>query len=284
MSLCFDQLSEDSRYTDFLVNEILPTGEVVHLTSLKPSTGERTLPQKNVTADNPMEPGAQKPMIHDVAKAQNNENKILPAQLEDRAYTVTSDKQDIKKHDAKYLRTAEHESHDGLSAKQGDGDLNKENTRPPAVVLPPVEKAEIAQQKSVLPSPDCSDPLARHFRDLLPHERAALAGPSPEKPARQKPDESPTRVRQQYHIRRTSQGWNESEKKDVQGDIKHVKAEQPEESSNQDGKESQGNDDLKDTKAVDNDTGLSQWQAYAGAGKASSSVSYEVPLCGISAH
>ena len=109
------------------------------------------------------------------------------------------------------------------SSMKGNVSVSHEETARPSVGEAPAPHDLYAQngqpdQKAALTVAN-EDPIARHFRDLLPHEKAALAhvpSPSQMKKGGGEAEPSPGRTRQQYNLRRTGEGWVECDKEEAE--------------------------------------------------------------------
>ncbi|KAL9130214.1 MAG: hypothetical protein Q9217_001559 [Psora testacea] len=166
------------RYTDFLVNEILPSGEVVHLTNLKAPKGNEQKAYKTPSTPNPGTHGSHNFAATSAIKVERN-------------IAVNGPKNEGLLE--KILPSAEHEA------------LNNTPIPTPSPNNDPKSFSPFAGDGT-------RDRLAYHFEELPPHKRVSITKPdknnkSPE--SGDVKDEDTARTKQKVQLRRTSQGWIE---------------------------------------------------------------------------
>lgn len=209
-----NNLSHTCRYTDFIVNEILPSGEVVHLDNLKapprpPRNTEllsnaREVPAAVSTQHKPVAPSA----TTEQATTEQEQAGSAPAP------TTTSDdhKQTLQHPNTPYSAHPTPKFNENSSTTevpqaipQSMQGFDKYESAP----SPPIDQKKISPHKRI-PPPAPSIPLS--MQDL----NCENLEPKQEKASRRK---------EKVHIRQTSQGWVEFDK-EKEDEIKKRKAEE----------------------------------------------------------
>lgn len=195
-----DYLSNLDRYTDFLVNEILPSGEVVHLDNLKaprkPSTN--TGPSKNsgqVSSADTMKRKTEIPAII-ATQANTEQERPRPAptpKSNDKKQTFPHPDTFKPEQPTTKLKEDLSTTEAPQAIPQSMQDFNKYELAP----APPVDHHEKISPHKRIPPPAPSIPLSMQDLDGNKPE------PKQEKPSRRK---------EKVHIRQTSQGWVEFDK------------------------------------------------------------------------
>lgn len=256
------------RYTDFLVNEILPSGEVVHLDNLKAPPK----PHKNTElSGNP----------DDVPSAMTTEHKA-----------------EIQRGDTE----GKAEKQENLGRSPGA----TSNDNPQTFSQPDISKQEnpILKPQSVLSNVEASQAVPQSMQGfnkyelasapidneekISPHKRLPPPAPSmplsmqdlDDKQPEPKPEKA-TRRKEKVHIRQTSQGWVEFDK-EKEDATKKRKAEedaaagvQPEDATHMEDTKSEETKDGPEPKELDAEqvpkaSTQASWQAFAGSAPSSS--------------
>ena len=191
-----ETLSNLDRYTDFLVNEILPSGEVVHLDNLK------------------AHPKSHKNKEH----FRNSGQASSTNKTEDKA-------------DASPITTQQHDEKPGTAVEIQSGDDERTHPHPDTSTpryptLPPKEKTSTIEVPQAIPESMQGfnkyeqAPATDHKEEKIsPHKR--LPPPAPSIPLSmqdldgkqpEQKQEKTTRRKEKVHIRQTSQGWVEFDK------------------------------------------------------------------------
>lgn len=238
-------MPDSYRYTDFLVNEILPSGKVVYIDNLKgPTRPQKEEKQPDAVTHVKQEPNDMPHACH------------IDATKTDQALVVTKAKAEDVQEENRELEQEKEGTFVGEAiavpalADAGDG-----SERTPHTVKPDRGGANVgeklgssAEQSSTIPTPmtkDCTaiatsdtstsaadssssqtaasrnstknaqkDPLAHHFEKPPPHMRVPLTNPLlVQKPAEVPTESSPEtkRIKQKVHLNYTNQGWVEND-------------------------------------------------------------------------
>ena len=200
------------RYTDFLVNEILPSGEVVHLNNLKapPKAHKNTELLRNVG---------------DASRAHNTEQKAEAPHM----ITEQNSKEQERNGTAPVTRSN--------NEQQALPDADSSNQERPT--FKPKENLSVIEAPQTIPqsmqgfnqfelsttSVDSQKKISPHKRNpppapSIPHSMQDLDGKQPEPK-----EEQATRRKEKVYIRQTSQGWVEFDK-EKEDEAKKCKAEE----------------------------------------------------------
>ena len=204
--------SNTNRYTDFLVNEILPSGAVVHLDNLKP-------PQKPTRKSRPLKDAGELPSVgatehkSDALPATTEQGTTKEEQLAQGSTTTSNDERQA------FL-------HSGTSQPEQPTFEPKESPSMTALQTIPqsmqgFNNYELAPATSV----NGQEKISPHKRipppaPSIPLSMQDLDGKQPEPK-----QEKAVRRREKVHIRKTSQGWVEFDK-EKEDRIKKRKAEE----------------------------------------------------------
>lgn len=201
------------RYTDFLVNEILPSGEVIHLDNLKapPKPPRNNGPLKNAsevssavgTEHKPEAPAA----ITEQATTEQEQSGPAPT-------TTSNDKKQILQHpdtsNAAHPPPKLEESSSMTEAPQAIPQSMQGFDKFELAPAPPIDDPEKISPHKRVPPPAPS----------IPSSMQDLDGAKPEP----KQEKAP-RLKEKVHIRQTSQGWVEFDK-EKEDETKKRKAEE----------------------------------------------------------
>lgn len=252
------------RYTDFLVNEILPSGEVVHLDNLKapPKPPKKTGPVK------------------DAGEASSADVTELRAEAQ-----PTTTEQDKTRPAPVPTSNDEKRSLTNTDISQPEHPSFKPEEKPSVTVAPQaIPQSMQGFDKFELPA----DPPVDGQEKISPHKRIPPTAPSiplsmqdldgkmPE--AKQ---EKATRRREKVHIRQTSQGWvefdkeKEDETKKRKDEEDAVAGVQPEDTTMSEDIKSGDNIDVPELNQPNPEAGpkastQASWQAFAGSAPSSS--------------
>ena len=247
-------VSNVHRYTDFLVNEILPSGEVVHLSNLKaPSKTPRNtgLPEN----------------VGETSSANTTEQKVevpetTTEQLKMEKQTSPLPDTSNPKHPTPNVKENVSPAKALEGIPQSMQDFDKYDS-PPA--SPNVKEEKISPHKRI-PRPAPSIPLSMQELDGKQLE------PTQEKATRRK---------EKLHIRQTSQGWVEFDK-EKEDEMKKRKADedaaagvQPEDETKMAGTEPEESTNVPEPQEVDSEQvptagSEASWQAFASSAPSSS--------------
>ena len=255
-------LANLNRYTDFLVNEILPSGEVIHLDSLKAPPKPRKNTELLGYDGNP-------------SPANSTEQKAEAAQEIER--TVKEQERPCASKDVSQAIP-----HPDTS--NGERTTVKPKADPSAIkasqVIP--QSMQGFDQYEPAPAPvDSQEKISPHKRipppaPSIPLSMQDLDGKQPEPK-----QEKTTRRKEKVHIRQTSQGWVEFDK-EKEDEIKKRKAEedeaagvQPEDATQLEDPKSEASKDVPESKELDQErtpkeSTQASWQAFAGSAPNSS--------------
>ena len=195
------QLAKLHRYTDFLVNEILPSGEVVHLDNLKA----------------PRKPGQNTELFV------NDANTSPATSIEQKAEATKRAEQNVKEYEQPCA--SKDVSQALLHADKFDGEGTTLKPKPDASQAIP-QSMQGFNQNEPAPAPvDNPEKISPHKRipppaPSVPLSMQDLDGKQPEPK-----QENTTRRKEKVHIRQTSQGWVEFDK-EKEDETKKRKAEE----------------------------------------------------------
>ena len=255
-------LADLHRYTDFLVNEILPSGEVVHLDSLKAPPK----PRKNT-------------------ELFGNDGNPSPANsTEQKAAATQRTEQNVKEHEQPCA------SKDVAQAIPLAGTSNEERTTLKPKADPSAIRASQAIPQSMQgfdqyePAPasvDNQEKISPHKRIPPPAASIPLSMQDLDGKRSEPKQEKTTRRKEKVHIRQTSQGWVEFDK-EKEDEIKKRKAEedeaaeiQPKDATQMEDTMLEGSKDVPESKELDQEqtpkeSTQASWQAFAGSAPSSS--------------
>ena len=250
------------RYTDFLVNEILPSGEVVHLDNLKAPPK----PRKNAELFG------------------DNSNPSPANSTEQKAVATERTERKVKEQEQSYV------SKDVSQATPHPDTSNEERT----IVKPKADLSAIGASQAIPQSMQGFDqheptsPSVENQEKISPHKR--IPPPAPSIPLsmqdvdgkQPEPKQEKTiRRKEKVHIRQTSQGWVEFDK-EKEDEIKKRKAEedaaagiQAEDATQMEDTKPEVSKDVPDSKELDQEqtpreSTQASWQAFAGSAPSSS--------------
>ena len=256
------------RYTDFLVNEILPSGEVVHLDNLKapPKAPKNTELLRNAG---------------DASRAHNIEQKADAPQ--------STTKPNSKEQEQIGTTRGTTSTNEQQTLSDPDSSNQERSTSNPKENRPVVEAPQTIPQSmqgfnqyELSPTfVDSQKKISPHKRNpppapSIPHSMQDLDGKQPEPK-----QEQATRRKEKVHIRQTSQGWIEFDK-EKEDEAKKPKAEedaaarvQPEDATQMEDMESEefkNGPELKepDLEQVPKASTEASWQAFAGSAPSNS--------------
>ena len=256
------------RYTDFLVNEILPSGEVVHLDNLKapPKAHKNTELLRNAG---------------DASRAHNIEQKADAPQI--------TTKQNSKEQEQTGTTPGTTSNNEQQTLSDPDSSNQERPTSKPkenrSVIEAPQTIPQSMQgfnQYELSPtSVDSQKKISPHKRNpppapSIPHSMQDLDGKQPEPK-----QEQATRHKGKVHIRQTSQGWVEFDK-EKEDEAKKRKAEedaaatvQPEDATQMEDIESEEAKNAPERKEPDPEqvpeaSTQASWQAFAGSAPSNS--------------
>ena len=252
-------LSKSRRYTDFLVNEILPSGEVVHLTTLralkreqkhKPSDGISSAATIKPKPQNQAGPSEQK---SDTTKHepidQTPERVLIPIKKEEPLTDLEQGSRSINK---EANEDGIGQSLPSVKQEQTETDTHLDTTPPKHEPSLPLPNSDVDQPKRISPHQRIlatSSPLSINMQD---HES--------------KQPETPTRKKTKVLIRQTSSGWVEVDQ-EQEKELEKKKAEDagvkrdespPEDSVKEEPRPDEGKPEPKTSTQA-------QWQAFASA-------------------
>ena len=255
-------LANLNRYTDFLVNEILPSGEVIHLDSLKAPPKPRKNTELSGNGGNP-------------SPANSTEQKAEATQRTER---------NIKEHEQPCA------SKDVAQAIPHSDTSNEERTTLKPKVDPSAVEASQAIPQSMQgfdqyePAPasvDNQERISPHKRIPPPAHSIPLSMQDSDGKQSEPKQEKITRRKEKVHIRQTSQGWVEFDK-EKEDEIKKRKAEedeaagiQPKDATHTEDTMPEGSEDVPESKELDQEqtpkeSTQASWQAFAGSAPSSS--------------
>ena len=266
--ITIDLLADLNRYTDFLVNEILPSGEVIHLDNLKapPKPHEDSRLPRNaaeVSSANPTDQQVEAPLP-------NTTTIKTEKQQPNTAFKATHNDEKQTSHPI----TSNHEQSTVLS-KDNLPETEASHSLPHS--MQDFDKYE--------PTPEST----RHDQDKIsPHKRVPPPVPSIPQSMQDLDGKEPelkqekrTRRKEKVHIRQTSQGWEEFDKK-KEDEIKKRKAQedaaagvQPEEDVKIEDTKPEKTTNGGEHREVDSvqapkESTQALWQAFAGSAPSSS--------------
>lgn len=268
-----DDLSNAHRYTDFLVNEILPSGEVVHLDNVK---APRKPPQNTGLSND-----AGEALSEDTA-GQGSEAPPVPMEQAQPEPVPASTPKEQK-------QTIPHP----VTSNSEQTASKPEKDRPVTEVsqfVPQSMQGFDKYEPASNPHPDDQEKLAPHKRipppaPSIPLSMQNLDGEQPEPK-----QEKVTRRKEKVHIRQTSQGWVEFDKRKEDETKKHKAEEdaaaavQPEDPAQTEDNKSEKTADVSELQEPHSDyvpqaSTQASWQAYARSAPISSfQVSTEASL------
>ena len=181
------QLAKLHRYTDFLVNEILPSGEVVHLDNLKA----------------PRKPGQNTELFG------NGATPSTATSIEQKAEATKRTEQNVKEYEQPYA--SKDVSQAVPHAEKSDEERTTLKPKPDASQAIPQSMQGFNQYEPAAPV-DNPEKISPHKRipptaPSVPLSMQALDGKQLEPK-----QENTTRRKEKVHIRQTSQGWVEFDK------------------------------------------------------------------------
>ena len=250
------------RYTDFLVNEILPSGEVVHLDNLKAPSK----PRKNT-------------------ELFGNDGNPSPANsTEQKAEATQRTERNIKEQERPCALKDVSQAIPHPDTSNGERTTVKPKADPSAIkasqIIP--QSMQGFDQYEPAPAPvDSQEKISPHKRipppaTSIPLSMQDLDGKQPEPK-----QEKTTRRKEKVHIRQTSQGWVEFNK-EKEDEIKKRKAEedeaagiQPKDATQMEDTMPEGSEDVPESKELDQEqtpkeSTQASWQAFAGSAPSSS--------------
>lgn len=256
------------RYTDFLVNEILPSGEVVHLDNLKAPPK----PHKNTELS--VNPG-------DASSAMATEHKVEIRRAD------TEGKVEKQKDTSTSPRATSNDKPQTIP--QPEPSKQEHPILKPQAVLSNVEASQaVPQSMQGFNKYELASAPVDNEEKISPHKRIPPPAPSIPLSMQELDDKQPeskpakvTRRKETVHIRQTSQGWVEFDKEKEDASKKLKAAEdaaagvQPEDSTHmEDMKSEEIKDGLEpkelDAEQVPRASTQAAWQAFAGSAPSSS--------------
>ena len=257
MVAIIDNLSNAHRYTDFLVNEILPSGEVVHFDSVK-------APRKP-----PQNTGLSKDAGEALSEDTTGQGSEAPP-----ATTEQAQREPVPANTPKEQKqTIPHPVISNSEPTVSKPEKERPVTAVPQIVPQSMQGFDKCEQASD-PHPDDQEKLAPHKRipppaPPIPLSMQDLDGEQPEPK-----QEKMTRRKEKVHIRQTSQGWVEFDKEKEDEAKKHKAEEdaagalQPEDPAQTEDNKSERTADVSEFQEPHSDyvpTASTQasWQAYA---------------------
>ena len=266
--LVIHTLAKVHRYTDFLVNEILPSGEVVHLDNLKAS-----------------------PKSHkhtELLKTAGKAASMIPTNQKAEALQLTSE-QNVQDHEQPRTAPRPASNNDSQAISHTDTSDQEPSTFKLGENVSPIEPSQPIPQSmqgfnKYEPAPASVDSQ----NNISPHKRVPL--PAPSVPLSMQDldgkqsgsiQEKPTRRKEKVHIRQTSQGWVEFDK-EKEDEIRKRKAEEdaaagvkPDDASQPENIEPEESKEMLQPKELDQEQVLTastqaSWQAFAGNAPSSS--------------
>ena len=268
-----DNLSNAHRYTDFLVNEILPSGEVVHLDNVK---APRKPPQNSGLSKE-----AGEALSEDTTGQASEAPPVTMEKAQPEPVPASTPKEQ--------KQTIPHPVISNSDPPASKPDKERPVTAVPQIVPQSMQGFDKYEQSSD-PHPDDQEKLAPHKRipppaPPIPLSMQDLDGEQPEPK-----QEKVTRRKEKVHIRQTSQGWVEFDKEKEDEAKKHKAEEeaagavQPEDSTQTEDNKSEKTADVPELQEPHSDyvpkaSTQASWQAYAQSAPISSfQVSTEASL------
>ena len=210
-----DTVSKSHRYTDFLVNEILPSGQVIHLDNLKAPKRETNQDPRNGSKPSTTDPNANdhedphkqnSPVVKQEVKTEALEGNLAPTELEEsNAEPSEQNSSPIKQ-----------ETH----ADEPIGDTPSLSV--PQDAIAPAQDHDETVASTMLPMPDFS---VDQTQKISPHKRVPPPSPSiplsiqdldGTEPEKAEKAEKATRKKETVLIMQTEQGWVEVDQEQEQ--------------------------------------------------------------------
>ena len=199
-----DDLSNAHRYTDFIVNEILPSGEVVHLDNVK---APRKPPQNTGLSND-----AGEALSEDTAGQGSEAPPVTMEQAQPEPVPASTPKEQ--------KQTIPHP----VTSNSEQTASKPEKDRPVTAVsqvVPQSMQGFDKYERTSDPHPDDQDKLAPHKRIPPPAPSIPLSMQNLDGEQREPKQEKVTRRKEKVHIRQTSQGWVEFDKEKEDETKKH---------------------------------------------------------------
>lgn len=210
-----DTISKSHRYTDFLVNEILPSGQVIHLGNLKAPKRETNQDPRNGSKPSTTEPNAndhedphkQKyPVIKQEVETDILEGNVAPTEQEE------SKAEPSEQNSSPVKQEAQADEHIG----------DAPSLSVPQDAFAPIHNHDETVASTILPMPDTS---VDHTQKISPHKRVPPPSPSiplsiqdldRTEPEKAEKAQKATRKKETVLIRQTEQGWVEVDQEQEQ--------------------------------------------------------------------
>ena len=273
MAAIIDNISNAHRYTDFLVNEILPSGEVVHFDNVK-------APRKP-----PQNPGLSRDVGEALSEDTTGQGPEAPpvAMEQAKPEPVPAGTPKEQKH------TTPHPVISNSEPTASKPEKERPVTAVPQIVPQSMQGFDKYEQASDS-RPDDQEKLAPHKRIPPPAPPIPLSMQDLDCEHPEPKQEKVTRRKEKVHIRQTSQGWVEFDKEKEDEAKKHKAEEdatgavQPEDPAQTEDNKSEKTADVSESQEPHSDyvpkaSTQPSWQAYAHSAPISSfQVSTEASL------
>ena len=268
-----DNLSNAHRYTDFLVNEILPSGEVVHLDNVK--APRKPLQNTGLSKE------AGDALSEDTAGQASEAPSVTMEQAQPEPVPASTPKEQ--------KQTIPHPVISNSEPAASKLEKERPVTAVPQIVPQSMQGFDKYEQASD-PHPDDHEKLAPHKRIPPPAPPIPLSMQDLDREQPEPKQEKVTRRKEKVHIRQTSQGWVEFDKEKEDEAKKHKAEEdaagavQPEDSTQTEDNKSEKTADVSKLQEPHSDyvpkaSTQASWQAYAHSAPISSfQVSTEASL------
>lgn len=243
------------RYTDFLVNEILPSGEVVHLDNLEAPSKTR-----------------QKTELF------GNDGKPSPADLiEQKPEATQRAEQNVQEHEQSYATKDVSQAIPPADTSNEDRTPVKPKADPSAIEASqavPQSMQGFDQYEPAPTSVDSPEKISPHKRIPPPALSIPLSMQDLDGKQSEPKEDKTTRRKEKVHIRQTSQGWVEFDK-EKEDEIKKRKAEedeaaglQPKDATHMEDTMPEESKDVPESKGLDQEqtpteSTQASWQAFA---------------------
>ncbi|KAL2054063.1 hypothetical protein ABVK25_005602 [Lepraria finkii] len=203
------------RYTDFLVNEILPSGQVIHLGNLKAPKRETNQDPRNGSKLSTTEPNAndhedphkqKSPVIKQEVETDILEGNVAPTEQEE------SKAEPSEQNSSPVKQEAQADEHIG----------DTPSLSVPQDAFAPIHNHDETVASAMLPMPDTS---VDHTQKISPHKRVPPPSPSiplsildldKTEPEKAEKAQKATRKKETVLIRQTEQGWVEVDQEQEQ--------------------------------------------------------------------